>query len=208
MIASIFILIFSLISLLISSGLDSPIWPQPTIISLESNKLTLDKSFYFDISSSNQSDIINKAINRYLKLINVPNNISGNIFVCTIKVVESTKTAKNKFSAKTAEATRDESYELTVTATGDCLLTSQSEWGTLRGLETFTQLLTREEDGLLLLLLLLLLYFLLSVVIIITFTLTTIAIIIIIIIIKNLNNIIIIITILKQQQQQQQQQQQ
>jgi len=41
--------------------------------------------------------------------------------------------------------TADESYSLTVDESGSCVISSQTVWGTLRGMETFTQLLTREK---------------------------------------------------------------
>jgi len=62
----------------------------------------------------------------------------GSIKGCAIKISE--------FSVDNNIVTADESYSLSVDETGSCTISSQTVWGALRAMETFTQLLTREKE--------------------------------------------------------------
>ena len=130
------------------NGIDSPIWPQPDYVSLGSSILKLDKSFTFTTDNSIQSDssslLIRAAVKRYLRLIDVPSNADGSIKSCELIILDSSNSTFSKFHEVVG---KDESYQLKVLDSGSCSIYSQTEFGALRGLETFSQLLTRDRTN-------------------------------------------------------------
>jgi len=116
----------------------SPIWPEPQSISLGSASLNLASSFKFTQESS--SELLNRAISRYETLLGLPSNgLEGALNSCVITTVDA--------SEDSLDLHVDESYSLTVGADGQCRISSQTVWGALRGMESFTQLLKRTPEA-------------------------------------------------------------
>lgn len=116
-------------------GAQPPIWPLPSSIVSEGSALSLDHSFKFT-STKNYGSVINKAIDRYTHLINVPSGSTGSLKACKISVAK---------SGDVEIVNSDESYELNVDADGSCAISSQTVWGALRGMESFTHFLVRNS---------------------------------------------------------------
>ena len=110
----------------------APIWPMPSDISVGTKSLNIDGSFAFKQLS--QSTLVDKAISRYSSLINVLPTANGGITSCSVQ---------SESIDENLEPGVDESYALTVTSDGICTITSKTIWGSLYGMETFTQLLKR-----------------------------------------------------------------
>lgn len=129
---------FSLLILLVivSAVLGTvPLWPLPSSVSLGSTSLRLSSQFKFDFPGS--SDVVKKAVDRYTTLLNIPVGNSGEIKSCALSVRSETLPAI---------VGADESYMLSVSADGACSIAAENAWGMLRGLETFSQLLSRDES--------------------------------------------------------------
>jgi hexosaminidase len=119
----------------------SPFWPQPQDFSLGAETLTIDKNFHFLLNQ--QSPLLSKALIRYEQLIS-STTADGSLKSCQINVVE---ISSNEIP--TLQLNVDESYSLSINQDGTlCTIDSQTVWGALYALETFTQLLLREKlDG-------------------------------------------------------------
>jgi hexosaminidase len=115
-----------------------PLWPLPSELTYGSTKLTLDGSFHFAYSGHNE--IMINGISRYTSLIAAPSAAVGTIKTCFIYLTNE-QTPESIIGA-------DETYGVSISSKGGCKLASSTVWGALRALETFTQLLLRETDGL------------------------------------------------------------
>eukprot|EP01031_Cornospumella_fuschlensis_P040494 gene40494-49358_t len=113
-----------------------PLWPLPWKYSVSNQVVGLSSTFTFSAVATNP--ILDAAFARYLKLFAVPSNAVGSLNSCQISVSDVT-TPKDVVSA-------DESYDLNVDGTS-CKISASTTWGALRGLETFSQLLSRVNDN-------------------------------------------------------------
>lgn len=115
----------------------SPIWPQPSDLSLGETSMSLDSSFYFKKTSS---ELLNRAIDRYLELIDVSSFKSSSEFkFCEFSIDDQ--------SESQLDLNVDESYALSISESGFCKISSGSIWGSLHALETFSQLLVRKDSS-------------------------------------------------------------
>jgi hypothetical protein len=80
--------------------------------------------------------ITNKALQRYLELIAVPSGSVGALKSCSVSVAK---------SDDVEIVNADESYAIDVKADRSCVISSQSIWGALRALESFTHVLVRNS---------------------------------------------------------------
>lgn len=113
-----------------------PLWPLPSSYQLGSTAYTVHGGFQFAVDSTS-NEIIDNAVHRYLKLFRVPVKSVGEISICNLKVDDNT--IPEIIGA-------DESYTLEVTAAGTCSISAKNTWGLLRGMETFSQLLSRNLE--------------------------------------------------------------
>jgi hexosaminidase len=131
--------------------LGQPLWPMPTISRLGKNTADLSPNFKFTQTSNTLSDRLERACERYTNLVGVTSerrvsHLGGsvNINECSVSVREVLPSDKEK-----ASLTMDvnESYQLVVSSDGKCQITSETVWGAMHAMETFAQLLTREDGG-------------------------------------------------------------
>jgi hexosaminidase len=113
-----------------------PLWPLPSSYQLGSTAYTVHGGFQFKVESAT-NDVIDNAMIRYLKLFRVPLKSVGEISLCNLSVDDST--IPEIIGA-------DESYTLEVTDKGTCSISAKNTWGLLRGMETFSQLLSRNLE--------------------------------------------------------------
>eukprot|EP00605_Chrysophyceae_sp_TOSAG23-4_P000896 GSChrysophyteH1.ASY1.ANO1.987.1 assembled CDS len=150
-----FIIVASLLALVYSEDAakftaSSPFWPQPTSFSLGNGVVTLSSSFHFKQVQKVESDLLNRGMKRYQKIYEkYENSVSqskGEILdSCNINV----ETVENdvKKEKATLNLDVDESYTIDITEDGKCDISSSTVWGALHALESFTQLLSRPEEG-------------------------------------------------------------
>ena len=110
----------------------APVWPMPSDITVGSSSLNIDGSFKFKQLS--QSTLVDRAITRYSSLLNVASTATGGIKSCSVQ---------SESIDENLEPGVDESYTLSISADGSCVIASKTIWGSLYGIETFTQLLKR-----------------------------------------------------------------
>lgn len=124
-----------------------PIWPLPVSLNMKTSYLknqtiTLDQSFHFN-SNENYGDVVNKAIIRYQELIQIPNEAIGILTSCDLNI---NNYQPNHSNTKEKIIDSDESYSLTIDSYGKCSITSNTIWGILHGLESFTHFLIRNVN--------------------------------------------------------------
>lgn len=115
-----------------------PVWPLPSTVDLsDSTHVALDGSFEFT-TGGDYGTIVDNAVERYETLISVPEGASGTVKSCKLNIADSTEVPI---------INADESYSVEVDANGVCTISSQTIWGALRGLESFTHFLVRNPDN-------------------------------------------------------------
>lgn len=127
---------------LANENIDQPaVWPLPAQSSVTGDSVEVDGSFQF-IYSKDYGTVVEGAVKRYSSLIAVPSNAQGALSNCTLKISETTvRSNKSKVSGS------DESYSVNISEDGYCSISANTQWGILRGMETFSQLLTRTTDN-------------------------------------------------------------
>ncbi|CAH1252975.1 HEXB [Branchiostoma lanceolatum] len=127
------------------------VWPQPKNIQTTTQSLSLDPEGFSVVTSDSAAnsadckDVLDPAIERYRGLLfwipaDARVSVSGDSVLGRLRVTTSGTCTKYP------NLDSDESYTLTVPASGDATLSAQTAWGALRGLETFSQLVY-EVDG-------------------------------------------------------------
>lgn len=116
-------------------GAQPPILPLPSSFAVSGESLSLDHTFKFT-SKKDYGSVVNKAMDRYKNLINVPSGSTGSLKSCKIFITK---------SGDVEIVNSDESYELHVGADGSCEISSETVWGALRGMESFTHFLVRNS---------------------------------------------------------------
>eukprot|EP00602_Paraphysomonas_sp_CaronLab_P004172 CAMPEP_0185024066 /NCGR_PEP_ID=MMETSP1103-20130426/6975_1 /TAXON_ID=36769 /ORGANISM="Paraphysomonas bandaiensis, Strain Caron Lab Isolate" /LENGTH=505 /DNA_ID=CAMNT_0027556915 /DNA_START=40 /DNA_END=1557 /DNA_ORIENTATION=+ len=131
----------SVLASVFGEQVSSPFWPQPLSFSVGSDSLSLSNGFTFQLNQ--ESAFLDQAVERYQQLIGASSSGStGGISACSVTVDET-----HDDEPSTLQLGVDESYELTVSKDGECTIHSSTVWGSLRAFETFTQLLSRSDDG-------------------------------------------------------------
>ncbi|XP_075551132.1 beta-hexosaminidase subunit beta-like isoform X2 [Dermacentor variabilis] len=125
------------------------LWPAPRQLNVSLRKPRVLDARRFRITADADCDVVRRAIRRYRKLVLLPTEYGGS------------ETDVDDTAAPAVMLTRlhvkirrhrgldcgypppkpDESYLLKIPPRGDALLTSETVWGALRGLETFSQML-------------------------------------------------------------------
>ena len=133
--------VLAVVSLLSSEAASLPVWPLPSSVSSGTAKLDVSRDFSF--KSQSPSTFLEQAFTRYLNLINTDESSdTGLLQVCEVQVSE-----LYDDEAATLQLNVNESYELSISSSGICTISSQTVWGALHGLETFSQLLERSDTG-------------------------------------------------------------
>lgn len=130
-----------------------PLWPKP--VNAELGKETFDISVGFTFvtaDASAKSHRLQRACDRYSKLMDVQSNRQLNHLGDTVNIQECRITVAKVLPSPEAEKLTlnldvDEGYSINVRGDGFCEIKSETVWGALHALETFTQLLTREDGG-------------------------------------------------------------
>ena len=131
--------IFQSLFFLSLTSSSTPFWPQPKEYSLSSNKILLDKNFKF-IYQEKETFFFNSILSRYLSLLSSETN--GELKECSIII---NFYNENERSSKISI---NESYQIVINDKNECLIQSETVWGMLHGLESFTQLFLRDiNDG-------------------------------------------------------------
>lgn len=122
----------------------NPLWPLPSSYSLGTSKVFISKSFKFELSpTSVSSSILTKAFSRYQTIIghraNPADSSAALINKCSFTIGADVGDAELINGV-------DESYTLSLGSDGDCTVSAPNVWGALHGLETFSQLLARENN--------------------------------------------------------------
>eukprot|EP01039_Chlorochromonas_danica_P008954 gene8954-9878_t len=134
-----FLFLLQLSSLFLISQAEISLWPLPWSVTSGDKKITLDGQFSFTLKTTLSSNtILDSAMERYLQLIAVPKTATGSLKSCVLTVSET--------SIPQEVIGSDESYDLQVN-TDSCTIQAATTWGMLRGLETFSQLLSRGGDN-------------------------------------------------------------
>lgn len=145
-----FVLLLAALAVLVTSSRSGkPLWPMPVIAELGKERFDLSEGFIFQ-QEGEDSARLGRACDRYSKLVGakvVPpqGGQSAIIGTCTVRTEE--VMSEEKEAASLEELGVDEAYRIEVTTDGACSIESKTIWGALHAMETFTQLLTREDDG-------------------------------------------------------------
>lgn len=128
----------------------SPFWPQPASFDLGKSQVKLSGDFKFVQTQPNKSDRLSRAFDRYTNLLH---GNSGNghddktsFTQCEVNVKSVISCPKKEKASLDLDV--DESYGITIDESGDCKIESQTIWGAMHALETFSQLLTRDGSKL------------------------------------------------------------
>ena len=143
-------LVASCICALAAAGASSPFWPQPTSFSLGATEIQLSNSFVFK-QTQKHSDLLQRGLERYHKIYKDygfqqnENGADASLTSCDVNVDTVERNNKEE-KATLSSLDIDESYDISISEDGKCEIHSQTVWGALHGLETFSQLLTRVGD--------------------------------------------------------------
>lgn len=118
-------------------------WPLPRTWTKSTTRLMVDPTNFRFTSSMTYCDIVTSAFDRYYRILQLEktSSLSGPEQVMTSLSVD----IADKTCPGYPDPNMDESYNLTIGSTSR--LTSATVWGALRGLETFSQLIYKEEEG-------------------------------------------------------------
>jgi len=117
------------------------VWPMPAHMTTGSHEVIIAPP---KIDYDTNNEIVSNGIKRYLPLI-FPHEAFGPRPAWSMSIVV---TDEQTVTKPYPEFGMDESYELTVPSDGDsaATITAKTQWGVLRGLETFSQLVTFDFD--------------------------------------------------------------
>ncbi|KAK2153374.1 hypothetical protein LSH36_299g02006 [Paralvinella palmiformis] len=121
-------------------------WPMPESWQNSTSQMTLDPLTFQFTSDLTDCDVIDNAIQRYMKYIDLDPNgvIDPGLTQLTglTLTVDDTNCAQDYYPHQGM----DESYSLTISGSTEGSLSAKTIWGALRGLETFSQLLYLKEN--------------------------------------------------------------
>lgn len=119
------------------------VMPMPASVQIASGQLTIDRSFTVSVEGS-KDDMVERAVDRFKDQLNRRTAI---LLQKPVDPGHTTLTVHaDRGSQKVQKVGDDESYDLTVTASG-AKLTAPNPLGVLHGLETFLQLITVTPTG-------------------------------------------------------------
>ncbi|GIY99210.1 beta-hexosaminidase subunit beta [Caerostris extrusa] len=128
-------------------------WPLPKKWEKSQTRLTLDPEMFYMSSNANGCDVIYEGLRRYKKML--VKDLKGTKLSALpqleglqVRVLdESLQTDGGMGGCAYPQHGEDESYDLEVPTKGAATLTSNTIWGALRGLETFSQLVHQDPQG-------------------------------------------------------------
>ncbi|XP_067665760.1 beta-hexosaminidase subunit beta-like isoform X2 [Haliotis asinina] len=126
-------------------------WPLPQNIKQSSTLFTVDAQTFMFVTTGISCDILNEAYTRYIPLIFGQNYANKKHWFKRPRVGAGVVSSLN-VSVSTAcqgqypSLESDESYSLQITSAGASLKANEV-WGALRGMETFSQLVTQQSSG-------------------------------------------------------------
>lgn len=131
--------IFQLVIGMTVADTSVPLWPLPNSVNIgNGSPVTLHSSFKFALSTQFKNKLADAAVERYRTLIGESLSSAGTLQVCNLSVNDAT--IPEIINA-------DETYTVSITSEGACDIHGANLWGLLRGLETFTQLLVRDNEA-------------------------------------------------------------
>lgn len=130
----------------------TPFWPQPEEYELGTGSLKVCKKFTFKQTGDKMSVLLQRGFERYQAMYTkdattavADHDESTEITECSVSIANVSNDEKQE--KESLDVGVDESYTLKVTNAGVCEITAPTVWGGLRALETFTQMLTRDNNG-------------------------------------------------------------
>ena len=125
----------------------SPFWPQPQSYNFSSDydfPLVLSTDFQFFSKISFESDVLDRAMDRYAQLLKpkTDKGEDGEISSCLV-TLSGTESESSRSSFVLGV---DETYSMQVN-NETCEIQAVTIWGAINAMETFTQLFTRDTDG-------------------------------------------------------------
>eukprot|EP00463_Aulacantha_scolymantha_P003402 TRINITY_DN4268_c0_g1_i1.p1 TRINITY_DN4268_c0_g1~~TRINITY_DN4268_c0_g1_i1.p1 ORF type:complete len:418 (+),score=45.70 TRINITY_DN4268_c0_g1_i1:73-1326(+) len=104
------------------------VWPVPQFISTVGSPLNLSMKFQFHLTTN--SSIVSRAIKRYERYIHSQQLVDGSLVSCDVN-----------FNSTSDVLNVDTSYKYTIAISdGACMITGETLYGAMYGLETFSQL--------------------------------------------------------------------
>jgi len=131
----------------------SPFWPQPQEYTLGSTPLVLSTTFRFKQVNMQKSALLDRAIDRfhaiyegYRAKMSSTKKATTNAAInsCTLNVENIVSDPAKEKATLTLDV--EEGYNVSVADDGTCTITANTVWGALHALETFTQMLERNND--------------------------------------------------------------
>jgi len=120
------------------------LWPLPQQYTFGDQILSLTPSNFQFVTTGFSNEVLERAFARYFQIIFAFGR-NSNEDLKEKKVLVTRLEVKIRQSDVALKLGMDESYALSVDANGLSLLTAETIWGALRGLETFSQLVTYDE---------------------------------------------------------------
>ncbi|KAK8785317.1 hypothetical protein V5799_008318 [Amblyomma americanum] len=124
-----------------------PLWPAPRLLNVSLKQTRVLDGWHFRITSNTDCDVVTRAIVRYRNLTLPSSTTRSGIdgdrdapanLLSSLHVGVRRHNGANNCGYPPPKA--NERYTLTIPASGDANLTSETVWGALRGLETFSQM--------------------------------------------------------------------
>lgn len=135
-------LVYLIATLACVAGDTLSMWPLPNTVKVTpvvaADRLSLGAGFKFDLKNAKTDSVIGKAAARYTELLKVSSSATGSLKSCTLTATSTT--VPEIIGA-------NEEYSISVTADGQCNISADNTWGILRGLETFAQILVRNDNA-------------------------------------------------------------
>lgn len=128
----------------LQEGLDAlpSLWPAPQRINVSASATRVIDYEHFRITSYADCDVVSSAMARYRRLLALQSTGAGER-VTELPLLTRLRVVVKRYHGSYCgypPPKADESYLLTIPDIGDAQLTSETVWGALRGLETFSQM--------------------------------------------------------------------
>lgn len=118
-----------------------PFWPLPTSSSVGTTRLGISKGFAFKLAKNvEKNSLIQRAMTRIEQRLGAQLQSKFNVGT----LIGSCELSIDDYTSELKVGT-DESYTLSVDNDGSCSIHSHTVWGSLRAMETFTQLFIKES---------------------------------------------------------------
>ncbi|KAG8180917.1 hypothetical protein JTE90_020144 [Oedothorax gibbosus] len=120
-------------------------WPIPKSWIRSQHLLTIQPEHFYISSNAADCDVIDEALNRYKKIILEGSKAENKLSLPSLEGLQ--LKVKQDYSCGYPKHNDDESYEIEVPTTGPATIHTNTVWGALKGLETFSQLVYQERNG-------------------------------------------------------------